>query len=1469
MFARYRKSPPSSGQLNNNNSPNPKGGSQHAKFNTTNNDAISTAIQANNKDQAEKIRIESAAAAAASLEELRTKLDRLEYLTDKIAPKPPPPPQPDKKDAPKGKISTDAIAAGTMRSSMLLTEDVVSEPTAAAAPKDDSNMDKFSEKYPMDNEKAKDNIKIAMKEPPQEEEKVKRSPSAQAADLLANSNAYFLSVSYEDEVEIVELLRRIAELVVLSERRAGQLLAEVVSTGESMDELDEVEEHVGEGSGENDDSRTVQSKGESTGESPAADKSTQSLPPPAPEALLSSKKSKAAEKRKQKQQYNEDMAFPYLAIFELFCERNGLANIVNIVTGVAFQQNQLEETSSSKDASDDAPTKGKPTKIQDVVLPPLSIATQAVQSISILIQNVSRATSLYFLLSNNRVNDLIKLPLHLYSRAEMNALNDAKKSPRKSIRGRNKQQQQEMNSEMSELSTHFVSFLKSLAMRVNAETLQFFLSFPLNENCTKEESTTTTDEDPTKLLNSYLERRKVVEFPLYSRALEFCSQDHDSFVRVTAMNVCMNIIRLVTVNSNEDVLIDEQMQDDDSENDSTDGKHKSLPTATPSGILHDSPTLPLQDRIAIAQYACHPTRVSDLVSPLCARLTSQFGQVEGTLRTLEEVSAGNINATSPKSTKSPNNKKEDPARLRSTIQDLIANVQDELLLLDDLLKVGLISLNEQAIEMLFATFVYPMLLQPLLLPLHRFSSSTKNKTEEGEESLVSKKPIITLQSPMPFSTDDNDTDVIDQDDENDNKAEATATPQSVKGEATSDTPNSPTAPTSTSNNTNSKIHDKQTYSSCDMDLSPSKTALFGLSVIFHTVSNPTFRHLLLTALLHPQSPEASGGVVITTPPQVTLPRSKTGESGNSKFQLEVRSERNQARQSKDSEGFQQHVNVYTFGTEPGVAKDDDVDSGSSCVFILAPALVDMLRNNTSLADGIKDMQITHPNTRPNPYRAILMSSISGSDDMVSLQSLATAALHAAVSLVDGSIVQNIMFPGSTGHLTSNNLDHSNDGVVRETLRCLCKGIVNTSITYDGWWKIKFNTVAAKTLMDMIEDNHDYTSFVETIVGDIRIKAAEYLMTLPSLLDGKSREGNSSNTTPNKKTGDRQHLDNWLLDRFFFDQADKYTNSVVENVCYLKEHINDDSDAKEQYRYGLEVLTSISVTTTSALLCEETSVVDNMLVDTKSTPFHCAASWALASLYLDAFCVKLSKMSSTMVDTVQEEDEQAKNTPHRSLSYISATNSGDDDSTVGKCLAHISSKFAIAMLDEGESSDKKTTAPIHGAAVGLVGKAAFPCVCEVSNAFSSLFTGRTCISNEGISWQSLYLVVVGKWAVLAEPGHGGTGGEGRVITACRLACLAVKKDTSALANNKTPARRLLVAHASLDPRPPSLFLVDSSTSRRGGPSLGANGLRLTRSRMDLWFEDANAANHACKVLSAKIAKARAKRGSRIGSALLTK
>jgi hypothetical protein len=291
------------------------------------------------------------------------------------------------------------------------------------------------------------------------------------------------------------------------------------------------------------------------------------------------------------------------------------------------------------------------------------------------------------------------------------------------------------------------------------------------------------------------------------------------------------------------------------------------------------------------------------------------------------------------------------------------------------------------------------------------------------------------------------------------------------------------------------------------------------------------------------------------------------------------------------------------------------------------------------------------------------------------------------------------------------------------------------------------------------------------------------LDIPSQLDAKSREGEAENTNATLSSAekrpsalvDKQYLDNWLIDRFFFDRADKSTISVVENVCYLKEY--SDEEAEQIYRYGLDVLTPSPTTETCALLCDGTTVVDGMVVATKAGPntsFHCAASWALTCLYLDAFYGKLTEMLCSTMDN--DESGEQQNSPQRKrLSFISPKCSrieddiSQEEESISYSLAHISSKFTTAMLDEYESSSSSspernnsetsydstsmTIPPEYGSSVGLVGgRAAFPCVIEVSSpASSSLFTGRTCISNEGMRWQSLYLVVVGNGRYLPNQG----------------------------------------------------------------------------------------------------------------------
>merc|ERR1740138_821771 len=83
---------------------------------------------------------------------------------------------------------------------------------------------------------------------------------------------------------------------------------------------------------------------------------------------------------------------------------------------------------------------------------PKTVKVQLLQTLSMLVQNIRRQTSLYYLLSNNYVNKLIAMPL-------------------------------DFNDE--EILAYYITLLKSLAMRLDAETIKFFFvqhpepSFPL------------------------------------------------------------------------------------------------------------------------------------------------------------------------------------------------------------------------------------------------------------------------------------------------------------------------------------------------------------------------------------------------------------------------------------------------------------------------------------------------------------------------------------------------------------------------------------------------------------------------------------------------------------------------------------------------------------------------------------------------------------------------------------------------------------------------------------------------------------------------------------------------------------------------------------------------------------------------------------------------------------------------------
>lgn len=108
-----------------------------------------------------------------------------------------------------------------------------------------------------------------------------------------------------------------------------------------------------------------------------------------------------------------------------------------------------------------------------------AVHTQVIQTISILVQNVRNNTSLYYLLSNNYVNEIID--------------ND-------------------FDFRDEELQDHFVSFLKTLSLRLNPNTVQFFFNHETHT------------------------------FPLLTRAISYVTSP-EAMIRVAVQTIILNVYK--------------------------------------------------------------------------------------------------------------------------------------------------------------------------------------------------------------------------------------------------------------------------------------------------------------------------------------------------------------------------------------------------------------------------------------------------------------------------------------------------------------------------------------------------------------------------------------------------------------------------------------------------------------------------------------------------------------------------------------------------------------------------------------------------------------------------------------------------------------------------------------------------------------------------------------------------------------
>lgn len=146
------------------------------------------------------------------------------------------------------------------------------------------------------------------------------------------------------------------------------------------------------------------------------------------------------------------------------------------------------------------------------------------------------------------------------------------------------------------------------------------------------------------------------------------------------MNICLNTLRLTTVSLPDEITEDETSVSIDE-----------LQGSSPDGVLHNAKPLPYIERLAIAHHTCTPSRVEQLVSPIFTKLAERWNLLEEQIREIDsnKLSANSQGFASFGEAKSAARAKE-KSRLEKMIgnfREKASNIQDELLILEDVLKV--------------------------------------------------------------------------------------------------------------------------------------------------------------------------------------------------------------------------------------------------------------------------------------------------------------------------------------------------------------------------------------------------------------------------------------------------------------------------------------------------------------------------------------------------------------------------------------------------------------------------------------------------------------------------------------------------------------------------------------------------------------------------------------------------------------
>eukprot|EP00590_Aulacoseira_subarctica_P009634 CAMPEP_0172433464 /NCGR_PEP_ID=MMETSP1064-20121228/68222_1 /TAXON_ID=202472 /ORGANISM="Aulacoseira subarctica , Strain CCAP 1002/5" /LENGTH=746 /DNA_ID=CAMNT_0013181387 /DNA_START=156 /DNA_END=2393 /DNA_ORIENTATION=- len=732
---------------------------------------------------------------------------------------------------------------------------------------------------------------------------------------------------------------------------------------------------------------------------------------------------------------------------------------------------------------------------------------------------------------------------------------------------------------------------------------------------------------------------EVIGFPLYARALEFCSPNQDSFVRLTAMNICLNTLRLATVTS--------QLQHCSHENDSqtkataetsttSDNVIQSIDkTKSPDATL-ESIDLPFRERISIAHHICQPERVEPFIGPIFCRLCHLTEALKEALLAIDNFSDSEVCESKELDART--------VKISAAVEDVAADIQDELLLLDDVLKMGLTPLNEQIIEMMLSNFIYPTLLQPLLPCLENVSEYQESNFETFEHLEKSEEGFAPSLQQNLYS--------------------------------------------------NSLLSLKEPQLTSDIIIA--KSSLLVLYCIFNTITNTHLLRLVFTALFHPKAPDENSTETIAVKPSVVA---HVGDE----LQLRL-------------DCFSNITVNYDFGrsspSHPG--------GKGVCIFAFSPSL-------SKILDGIGMAK-----TRANVYRKIMLMFLTEKNES-DLQKAAILPFSAAVEAL-GEFSEEILYGQSMKSaeelindgfpiVLNNNDDCINEqgssrdsasdsevsyasdcsrskrGLFVELLAALIACVTTSTVCVNGVWRLDYNKTVARVLLQIIGTNVFAARVAMKLLIRRKQKSALFLSQLPAsvdigFVDALHKMGEVEGPVSITENQDEQQL-NLIMDRLVRDTWDGKGGCILDTLL-RSELVNG----------------SVTLSVVVAEKCVLVQACKDILASRKivvsegmDAAMSCAADSIFAHFQLDALAAYAS-------------------------GDLNDTKYSFDDHIV---VAPLSMQLTTTLLDQdGERS--VDARPNPGDVVDLVGRVAFPCVCEVNQASHFLFTDqRACVVADGVRW----------------------------------------------------------------------------------------------------------------------------------------